>query len=363
MKLLLSLFLLCATFAGSAQRPAEYLIIVTTDGLRWQEVFTGMDTAIANNPRYHQDDSALIAKKYGGPDAETRRRKLLPFFWSVFGTQGQVYGNRLLGNQVNVANPYAFSYPGYSELLTGFADTAINSNSYPPNPHLTLLEFLHSRRGFKGGVAAFGAWNAFDRILNEGRAGFPVISAFDTVGGRYPNERQRRHNAMLADSYKPWNTDECLDVFTHYAAMDHLRASNLRVLYIAYGETDEWAHSGQYRSYLDAANQVDAWLRELWTWIQNDPRYKNKTAILFTTDHGRGDAVKSEWTSHGASVQGSSATWFALLAPGLPAKGEMKEAQQLYQQQLAQTLAGLMGFRFLAPHPVAEEVDVLHRTK
>jgi hypothetical protein len=48
---------------------------------------------------------------------------------------------------------------------------------------------------------------------------------------------------------------ECLDVFTHCAAIEELNKNKPRVLYIAYGETDEWAHSGKYRSYLDAAHQ------------------------------------------------------------------------------------------------------------
>jgi hypothetical protein len=47
--------------------------------------------------------------------------------WSV--AKGQI-GNRALGNKVNNANPYWFSYPGYNEIMTGYADTLINSNHY-----------------------------------------------------------------------------------------------------------------------------------------------------------------------------------------------------------------------------------------
>jgi arylsulfatase A-like enzyme len=54
-------------------------------------------------------------------------------------------------------------------------------------------------------------------------------------------------------------------------------------LYISYGETDEWAYRF-YRSYLDAAHQVDAWIKEIWDFVQNDPQYKDKTALVFTTD-------------------------------------------------------------------------------
>jgi bisphosphoglycerate-independent phosphoglycerate mutase (AlkP superfamily) len=210
-------------------------------------------------------------------------------------------------------------------------------------------------------VAAFGAWEAFNRILNEERSGIPVVAAYDKAIGPALSAEQQLVNNMLRDSYKPWHEDECLDVFTHYAAMAHLKAKKPKVLYIAYGETDEWAHAGQYRSYLDAAHQVDAWLQQLWNYVQSDPQYKNKTALFITTDHGRGDAVKAEWTSHGNSIKDASEIWFAVMAPGLPAKGQVKAAQQLYQQQFAQTIAKLLGYTYTAQHPVAGAVTEIFK--
>ena len=120
----------------------ENLIIVTTDGFRWQEVFKGMDPVIAGNPNFNQGDSAGIYNKYWATTEDARREKLLPFIWSTIVYQGQIYGNRTLGNNVNVANPYWFSYPGYSEIFCGYVDTLINSNEYPPNPHTNLLEYI-----------------------------------------------------------------------------------------------------------------------------------------------------------------------------------------------------------------------------
>jgi hypothetical protein len=149
----------------------ENIIVITTDGLRWQELFKGMDTALANDARFNEGDSAFIFEKYWAADVKGRRKKLLPFLWSVIEAKGQIYGNRAYNNKVDNANPYWFSYPGYSELMTGNADTAINSNNYKPNPHITVLEFLNQQPKLKNKVVAFGAWNAFDRILNEERSG------------------------------------------------------------------------------------------------------------------------------------------------------------------------------------------------
>jgi bisphosphoglycerate-independent phosphoglycerate mutase (AlkP superfamily) len=147
-------------------------------------------------------------------------------------------------------------------------------------------------------------------------------------------------------------------MFTHYAAFEYLKTRNPKVLYIAYGETDEWAHAGEYRYYLDATKQVDKWIEEIWNYVQANKKYKNKTALLITTDHGRGDKNKKDWTSHGSNIIGANEIWFAVMAPGLPAKGEVKEDVQLYQKQLAQTIAKLLGLSFIAEHPVAEAVNL-----
>ncbi|RXK61997.1 phosphoglyceromutase [Lacibacter luteus] len=356
MRIVFTIALFIAALSSTAQK-IENIIIVTTDGLRWQEVYGGMDSAVANNKKFHRGDSAYIFKHYWAATAEERRSKLMPFMWRAFAAKGQLYGNRNYKSYVNNANPYWFSYPGYSEIMTGYADTMINSNDYKPNPHVTVLEYFNQQPKLKGKVAAFGAWEAFDRILNEKRSGIPVVSAYDTANVASLSSEQKLVNRMLTDSYKPWHEDECLDVFTHYAALSHLKAKKPNVLYIAYGETDEWAHAGQYRFYLDAAHQVDAWLQQLWNYVQNDPQYKNKTALFITTDHGRGDVVKAEWTSHGNSIKGASEIWFAVMAPGVAAKGEVKSEQQFYQQQFAQTIARLLGYTYKAIHPVAEPVS------
>lgn len=354
------LALLICTIACTQEQQSN-LIVITTDGFRWQDLFRGMDTAIAGQSEFNENDSAYLYQTYWSTDLDERRRKLLPFIWGTLVPKGQIYGNRDAGCRVDNANPYWFSYPGYNEIFTGYPDTAINSNSYPPNPHVTVLEYLYRLPDFRGKVAAFGAWEAFDRILNEARSGIPVFSAFDSTGGAKPTAKEALINRMLQSSYKPWHREECLDLFTHHAAMEWMQSRKPRVLYIAYGETDEWAHAGQYRSYLDAAHQVDQWIGEIWAYIQSDPFYRNRTRLLITTDHGRGDFIKKEWTSHNNKIRGASEIWVAVMGPGIPPKGEVKADLQLYQQQLAQTLARLLGQTYKANHPIAGEIPQIFK--
>lgn len=358
MRLSLLLLISCFSTGIHGQSKQKNIIIVTTDGLRWQEVFKGMDPEIAKDKRFNQDDSSYIFSHYWATNELDRRKKLLPFFWSVVSGNGQLYGNRNFGNKVDNANPYWFSYPGYSEIMTGYPDTAVNSNAYKPNPHITILEFFNRQPSLKGKVAAFGAWNAFDRILNEERSGINVVDGFDNCGGTNPTAKEKLINEMRNNSYKPWGEEECLDMFTHYAAFEHLKTKKPRVLYISYGETDEWAHGGMYKNYLDAAHQFDQWLSEIWAFVQSDPQYRNNTSLFITTDHGRGDIKKEEWTSHGSGVADSHEIWFAALGPAIKANGEIRSAGQLYQKQFAQTFARLMGMRYTAAHPIADPVDL-----
>lgn len=345
--------------SGTETGKIENVIVITTDGLRWQELFEGMDSAIAVNRAFvhGSSDSSHVFSTYWSDEPTDRRKKLLPFFWSTIADEGQVYGNRKLGNKVDCANPYWFSYPGYNEIFTGYPDTTVNSNEHPPNKHITVLEYINRQPGFEGQVAAFAAWGAFDRILNKERCGFPVVSAFSFTGGNNPTEKETLLNNMLRDSYKPFGTGECLDVFTHYMALEYLQQKQPRVLFIGYGETDEWAHHGNYKDYLDATYQWDQWLKQIWEYVQSSPKYKDKTALFITTDHGRGDIDKNKWTGHGSgSVEDSYEIWMAVLGPGLTATGEAKGTMQLYQQQSAQTIANLLGLTYKADHPIAEGV-------
>lgn len=358
MKKIFILFFIFISFLSTAQK-TENIIIITTDGFRWQEVFKGLDSKIAGDKNFNQDDKSYINKKYKSFDDKESRKKIMPFLWSEIAAKGQIYGNRDLGNKVDVSNPYWFSYPGYSEIMTGNVDKRIDSNGHKANPNENVLEFLNQQPELKGKTIAFGAWDAFDRILNEKRSKFPVISAFDNVGGDKPTEIEKLLNEMRNNSFKPFHEDECLDVFTHYQAVNELKTNKPKVLYIAYGETDEWAHSGHYRSYLDAANQVDNYIKEIWDFVQNDPQYKNKTTLFITVDHGRGDKKKEQWKDHGEKIEGASEIWFAAMGPEIAPKGEIKTESQLYQKQFAQTIAKLMGYTFTADHPVEKEVTEL----
>ncbi|MFL5808880.1 MAG: alkaline phosphatase family protein, partial [Flavisolibacter sp.] len=292
-------------------------------------------------------------KNFWSDDVSERRKKLMPFFWSNVAEKGQVYGNRKLGNYANVMNRYSFSYPGYNEIFTGFPDTAVNSNDKIPNKNINVLEFINRQPGYKGKVAAFTTWDVFPYILNSKRSGLYVNADVDSLKFNLPAFKLINDMQFLAA--KP--LDVRLDIFTYMAAREYLKTYKPKLLYIAFDETDDFAHEALYDQYLKSAHAQDAMIADLWKIIQSMPEYKNKTTLIIACDHGRGDKIKKEWTSHGEKIQGADQIWMAFMGKGIETKGEIKESGQLYQAQLAQTIAALLGMKFTANHPVEKEIS------
>jgi hypothetical protein len=97
-------------------------------------------------------------------------------------------------------------------------------------------------------------------------------------------------------------------------------------------------------------------IENLWNLVQSSPQYKNKTTLIITCDHGRGDINKANWTDHGDEIPESNQIWLAVMGPDTEPLGEIKTAGQLYQKQFASTIAGFLGFQFTANHSVAGPV-------
>lgn len=340
--------------AAQKHTRTENIIIVTLDGLRWQEVFNGADPEIMKNRAYVKDSSDTYSR-FWNDNPRIRREKLFPFLWNVVAENGRIYGNRNLGNKVNVANPYQFSYPGYNEILSGYADIAINSNDPIPNKNTTILDVINMKPDYKGKVAVFSSWDAFPYIVNKWRSGVYVNSDTDSL--KFDNPILQVINDMQFLTPEPVGVRP--DVITYFAAREYLKVYHPKVLYIIFDETDDLAHAGMYDQYLKSAAAEDGMIANLWKILQSDPYYKDKTTLLINCDHGRGDLVKDNWRHHGQEIKESGETWLAVIGPDTKPEGEIKTEMQLYNNQIAQTIARLLGFNFRCEHPVGEAIKTV----
>lgn len=359
----LLILLILALFASSTQA-ADNVVLITFDGLRWQELFRGLDPQLAEHEEYSEQGEELM-QRFWRDSPQARAEAMFPFLHGTMFTKGSFAGNRDAGSCVRVSNPWYFSYPGYSEILTGVVNDSIDSNGKILNPEKTLHELLESKPEFLHKTGAFASWDVFPYIFNVARSGI-YVNAF-TANPEPADEFERTLNTLYADLPTPWPTVRH-DGFTHHYAKAWFRRSHPRLLYIGYGETDDFAHDGKYDSYILAAHRTDRLIADIWNMVQSTEGYRDNTVLFITVDHGRGEQPIETWQHHASKrsldgymqslaqyeegIVGSENTWMAAIGPGIAANGLLRTGNDcLTNSRIAATLLQAIGedYRELNP--------------
>lgn len=337
---------LIAVPAAQAQTlKTRNVILITLDGARTQEIFGGLDDEVfkaelAKEKKTPADSD--VYKRYAGATPEERRQKLMPFFWGTWMKEhGSIGGNRAHKSTVQLTNTHRFSYPGYSEILTGEArDKEIDSNDKRRNPFPTILDFLKDRLSLQTPqVAAFTSWDVGPFIATNREGSIVANGGYMSYESADPFIK--RLSAAQFETLTPWDSVRH-DYFTFHFALSHLATAKPRVLYMMLGQPDDWSHDHRYDRVLQSLAQTDVWFKELWTWLQSQDEYRDKTTILITTDHGRGN-TPADWNTHGAKTEGAQYTWLAAIGPDFAKRGEWRDAPTAHTNQVAATAAAVMG--------------------
>src|SRR5437667_6420548 len=70
------------------------VVLIVSDGLSWQEVFTGADPTLLNSEHGGiWASQQRLRREYWKDSPDERRKMLFPFLWSVVAKQGQIFGN------------------------------------------------------------------------------------------------------------------------------------------------------------------------------------------------------------------------------------------------------------------------------
>jgi hypothetical protein len=147
------------------------------------------------------------------------------------------------------------------------------------------------------------------------------------------------------------------DQLTWLSAREYIILHHPSVLFLGFGETDEYAHQGRYDLYLQQAADIDRMIADLWYQVQTDPFYKDSTIFLITTDHGRG-WKPNKWTTHGFWAEGSGDIWMAVIGGDIRPDGEIRYKEQVYQKQIAATIARFLGDPAVAGHPPGKPIEI-----
>ncbi|MGZ4962034.1 MAG: sulfatase-like hydrolase/transferase [Limisphaerales bacterium] len=345
--------------AHAEKRKTENVFLIISDGLRWQEVFRGAEGHLLNKTNGGVLNVDASRKQFWRETPEERREVLMPFFWKEIARHGQLFGNTNKGSIATVANGKKFSYPGYNEVLTGGPDNRINSNDKVPNPNTNIFEWISQQRHFKNRVAVFGNWDVFAYIFNDERSALPIWPVWEKKFVKNEIRTKPVLQKLFQDTTEAMGPDITFDSFLFHAASDYVKEHQPRAVFVGFGETDEWAHSGRYDLYLSAAQHADEFIARLWKTVQSISQYKDKTTFIITCDHGRGSGSEN-WKHHGVSISGAEYTWLAMLGPDTAPLGERTNCQAITHSQIAATIAALLGenFQFANPKAAPPIIDV-----
>ena len=343
--------------ADSSRLQTRNVLLITVDGLRWQEVFAGADATLMEKEAGGVKDVLALKHRFQRESASESRQTLMPFFWDTVAKQGTVFGDPEQDSKAVVTNGLNFSYPGYSEILCGYADPRIDSNAKKNNSNVTVLEWMKQKPGFEDSVAAFCSWDVFPFIINETRSGIPVNSGWEPFSTDLSlnltgldAEKVLRQLDEVSAEFPRYFPEVRYDYVTFRGAEEYLKARKPRLLYVSMGETDDWAHAGRYDLYLDAAFRTDDYIRRLWLLMQSMPEYRDSTTLILTTDHGRGDN-RVDWKNHGEKIENCEYIWMAVLGPDSPHR--IVRGSSVTQSQIAATVAACLGYDYSSDVPEA----------
>ena len=245
-----------ARAAAPATRPlrTKNVILVTLDGLRIQELFGGMDPLLADKRAQKKSgiyDLDRARRRFWRDTPVDRRAALLPYFWGTLARQGVVLGDKDRGCSAQPRNPLLFSAPGYAEILTGQPQPDVITNDTKRYPHRTVLEFVRSElRLGKRQVATIGSWDGFGTLSSSEADAFFTNTGYERVPAGIATPRMELLGDLQFQIMALWEEGRS-DAVTFNIALEYLRTERPRLLYIALGESDDWAHARRYDRLLD----------------------------------------------------------------------------------------------------------------
>jgi hypothetical protein len=294
--------------AGARGEDAGNVVLVTIDGVRWQEIFAGADPSLA-------DASGL-------PHGAARTaRGLTPNLHRLFFDQGTVLGDPRLGKPLNASGPRFVSLPGYVEMVTGAASGCVDNECEPRLGWDVVLSAGRTSPPGQG-AAVFASWERIARTV-PGDASGTIVQA-----GRGPRDDEPPY---------PGNGDYRPDRRTAALAMDYLVSHRPRFLWIALGDTDEWAHRRDYRGYLEALRFADDVVGELSAHLAELGSFGARTTLLVTTDHGR----DRDFAGHGGPA--SAGVWLMARGGPVAARGPLPLSRVRHLRDVAPTISALLG--------------------
>jgi hypothetical protein len=320
---------------------ARTAILVAIDGVRWQEVYGGVESRAA--ARHGLSSSEVVDAAHLVPHLH----RLMTVYGAAVGAPGD-------GAPMEASGPNFVSLPGYMEMLTGRRDTGCTDNYCARVRFPTVADDVG--RANLGAAVAITSWESIDLAATSspghvfvsagrhGGTGRAALAGHPVVGPLMRAAESVRPN--------PGNDDFRPDAYTANVALAVLESVRPAFLFVGLGETDEYAHADDYRSYLRALRAADVAIGNLADAAQRATAAGHPTTLFITTDHGR----QSDFVSHGSAYPESARVWLIAAGAGIEARGAISSHTVRHLADVAPTIRQLIG---VPPADIARTGDVI----
>lgn len=302
--------------AREIPEPADHVVLLTTDGVRWQDVFS------------------------------SRGADELPTLSRLMTSDGAAIGAPNGRSAITASGPAFLSLPGYRELLSGHASQGCQANDCKAPTEAGLVEELSGAD--PGDIAVFSSWGTVgDALTHDANAvvsagkkyllGEPELARVGLLGAW--EDAQTGKSTPGWGSYRP-------DARTSALAIEYLERREPRFMFLSLGDTDEYAHQGKRDDYWRALRNFDDTVAAVERKLTEFAARGDRTLLIVTTDHGRAD----NFTEHGPKFPESSRVWLVATGSVVKARGRIESPSVRHLRDVAPTVLLATGYAPNANH-------------
>lgn len=306
---------------------ADTVVLLVIDGIRWQEVFRGVDVRLA---RAH------------GLKQHAPAEHLVPALHALGSSGGVAAGVPGVGAEIHASGPVYRSLPSYMELLSGHSAEYCSNNRCGSVRYPTVMDRVIEHAD-AGEAALFASWphlihaaaiHPERAVVSAGRRGGTHLELVDSV----PTRQRLRARAISAGP-APSKGDFRADRFTQQLAFDYLLRERPKFLFVSLGEADAYGHANNYPAYLDALRRSDQFVARLVDATERLNLEAHRTTLIVTTDHGR-DAKARE---HGPGIPESARVWIIAGGYAVHRRGTVGLVEPRSLSDIAPSVLRLLG--------------------
>ena len=317
------------TDAAQEERSESAVVLVVLDGVRWQEIFGGAD--------------GDLARRRGlDPLVWANARDLVPNLERMLDADAVAIGAPGHGPEMTASGPRFISLPGYLEIFGGHPDPGCESNECQRTPAHTIADDVRDSSGADD-VAVVTSWPTIARAVGTDASRY-VMTAGRKLLARGETLRADAETGSMIDRasrVKAWpgEGDYRPDTYTAAIALRVLVTQRPRFLFVGLGDADEFGHRDDYRRYLDAIHQSDAFLGQLEATLDGMGARGKHTTVLVTVDHGRAYSFRD----HGARYPESGRVWLVAAGGDVHGHGLLSSSRRHTLSDVAPTVRALLG--------------------